>query len=150
MLKNKVQIYPPKAGLTTQINTFPITNLLSVGGAKLSGSKCFSFIHPKPFDDNTQTCAFWYCPANSIVLQNITFQYEVVTTLTGVPVLQIFVNDFNIAEINLVISVGVQNISLNNMSTYLNNGDSVYMVMKVNSGGGTYKVFSTTAIFGWV
>jgi hypothetical protein len=147
MLKNKVQIYPPKAGLLTQVNIFPITNIFKGSGTILSGNKFFSFIHPNAFNSGTETCAFWYSPANSIVLQNITFQYEVVTALTGVPVLQIFVNDHNIAEIALITTVGVQNISLNNMSTYLNNGDSVYMVMKVNSGEGTYKVFSTTAIF---
>jgi hypothetical protein len=83
-----------------------------------------------------------------VVLRNITFQYEVVTTLGSNGVLQIFVNNSNIGEINLVTTVGVQNISLNNMTTYLNNGDSVYMVIKSSSG--SYKAFSTTAIFGWV
>jgi hypothetical protein len=83
-----------------------------------------------------------------VVLHNITFQYQVVTTLSVISELQIFVNNSNIAAINLVTTVGVQNISLNNMSTYLNNGDSVYMVIKISSG--TYKAFSTTAIFGWL
>jgi len=148
MLKNKVQIYSPKAALSTQVNIFPITNIFKGSGTTLSSTSFFSFIHPNKFDNNTQTCAFWYCPVSGVVLHNITFQYEVVTTLSSNSVLQIFVNDENIAEINLVTTVGVQNISLNNMSTYLTVGDSVVMVIKTTSG--TYKAFSTTAIFGWL
>jgi len=148
MLKNKVQIYPPKAALSTQVNIFPITNIFKASGTTLSSSSLFSFIHPNNFNNNTQTCAFWYCPANGVVLHNITFQYEVVTTLNVGSVLDIYVNDSRIAQINLVTTIGVQNISLNNMTTYLNNGDSVYMLIKMSSG--TYKAFSTTAIFGWV
>jgi len=148
MLKNKVQIYPPKSALSTQVNIFPITNIFKGSGTTLSSTSFFSFIHPNNFANNTQTCAFWYCPCDNVVLHNITFQYEVVTTLGSNGVLQIFVNNSNIGEINLVTTVGVQNISLNNMTTYLNNGDSVYMVIKSSSG--SYKAFSTTAIFGWV
>jgi len=148
MLKNKVQIYPPKSALSTQVNIFPITNIFKGSGTTLSSTSLFSFIHPNKFNSSTQTCAFWYCPANGVVLHNITFQYEVVTTLSSNSVLQIFVNDSPIAEINLVTTVGVQNISLNNMSTYLNATDSVVMGLKASSG--TYKAFSTTAIFGWV
>lgn len=143
MLKNKVQIYPPKAGLTTQVNTFPITNILK-GSTITTSTSLFSFIHPSKFDNSAQTCAFWYSPIE-MVLKNITFQYEVVTTLASPSELQIFVNDSNIANINLLTTVGVQNISLNNMSTNLNFGDSVYMAVKVTSG--TYKAFSITAIF---
>ena len=71
MLKNKVQIYPPKASLTTQVNIFPITNILKGSGTIYGQSKFFSFIHQAAFDTLSQTCAFWYSPVGGIILRNI-------------------------------------------------------------------------------
>ena len=147
MLKNKVQIYPPKAGLTTQVNIFPITNILKGTGTIYSVSKFFSFIHPTAFDNLSQTCAFWYSPIE-MVLKNITFQYEVVTELNPNSLLDVSINGSTITQTPLINTVGVHNLSVQNIDYPLAFPDSVYLFFKKNTG--TYKVFSITAIFSFV
>ena len=148
MLKNKVQIYPPKAGLTTQVNIFPITNILKGSGTIYGQSKFFSFIHQAAFDTLSQTCAFWYSPVGGIILRNITFQYEVVTELNSNAKLDVNSSGSFITDIPIINTVGVHNLSLQNIDYQLAFGDNVSLFFKM--GTGTYKVFSITAIFSFV
>ena len=80
-----------------------------------------------------------------MVLKNITFQYEVVTELNANSKLDVISGGSTITDIPIINTVGVHNLSVQNIDYPLAFGDSVYLFFKMSTG--TYKVFSITAIF---
>jgi hypothetical protein len=145
MYNSKVKIYPPKtSSVIATTSIFPITNFFNGNVLQTALDTNYSFIYPTFFSLAKGNCAFWYCPVDNLTLQNVTFQYEVISDI-GNPQLAIYVNSSPIATESIPNTVGNNLGSLDDINYNLQFGDSVFMKFITTSG--SYKAFASTAIF---
>jgi hypothetical protein len=145
MHKSKVKIYPPKTpSVVPTTSIFPITNFFNGNVLQTALDTNYSFIYPTFFSLVKNNCALWYCPVAGLTLQNVTFQYEVISDI-GDSQLAIYVNGSQIAIESIPNTVGNNFVTFDDINYNLKFGDSVFIKFIITSG--SYKAFASTAIF---